>query len=147
MELYAEERNIAVVMPSGENKFYVDWPSNKFFAFISEELPDFVTGLFPVSKRPEDTYIAGLSMGGFGTAVHALNFPERFYAFGPISASFRLINPAALAGPIDPHNLSASVMSDPDPPTSTVRACRKACRRREKVPEVLSRLRKEGFPV
>src|SRR6516162_11050818 len=25
VEFYAEERNIAVVMPSGENKFYVDW--------------------------------------------------------------------------------------------------------------------------
>ena len=115
VEFYAEECNIAVVMPSGENKFYVDWPSDKFFAFVSEELPDFVTGLFPVSKRPQDTYIAGLSMGGYGTAVHALNFPERFCAFGPISAGLQLLNPAALAGPLDAHNLSASVMSDPDP--------------------------------
>jgi len=115
VEFYAEERNIAVVMPSGENKFYVDWPSDKFFKFISEELPDFVTGLFPVSKRPEDTYIAGLSMGGFGTVVHALNFPERFCAFGPISASFQLINPAALVGTLDPNNLSASFIRDPDP--------------------------------
>jgi putative tributyrin esterase len=102
VEFYAEERNIAVVMPSGENKFYVDWPSDPFFAFIAEELPDFVTGLFPVSKRPQDTYIAGLSMGGYGTVVHALNFPERFCAFGPLSATFQLPNPTALAGTLDP---------------------------------------------
>ncbi len=117
VEFYAEERNIAVVMPSGENKFYVDWASDKFFKFIAEELPDFVTGMFPVSRRPEDTYIAGLSMGGYGTTIHALNFPERFCAFGPLSAVFQLMNPASLAGPRDPNNPPASLtsVSDPDP--------------------------------
>jgi len=98
VEFYAEERNIAVVMISGENKAYVNGPSgDKFFEFISGELVDFVTGMFPVSKRPEDTYIAGLSMGGYGTLVHALNFPERFCAFGPLSAAIS-IKPGFMSG-------------------------------------------------
>lgn len=97
VELFAEERNIAVVMFSGENKSYVNGAGgDKFFEFISEELPEFVKGMFPVSDRPEDTYIAGLSMGGFGTYVHALNFPERYRAFGAFSAAVSL-NPAKLA--------------------------------------------------
>ena len=115
VEFYAEERNIAVVMPSGENRFYVDWPDDKFFKFISAELPDLVTGMFPVSKRPEDTYIAGLSMGGYGTVVHALNFPERFCAFGLLSATFELMDLSALSGPFDPNNVSAHSMSNVDP--------------------------------
>ncbi len=111
VELFAEEQNIAVVMMSAENKSYVNFDSDKFFDFVSEERPDFVKGMFPISDRPEDTYIAGLSMGGFGTLVHALSHPERFAAFGAFSAAVHL-NPYSLAGgdinvaahPIDPKN-------------------------------------------
>lgn len=87
VELYAEERQIAVVCLSAENKAYVDQPRDKFYDFVARELPDFVLGMFPVSDRPEDTYIAGLSMGGYGTLVHALREPERFTAFGAFSAA------------------------------------------------------------
>lgn len=98
VEMYAEERQIAVVTFSGENKSYVKVGNDDFFTFVSEELPDFVCGMFPVSDKPEHTYIAGLSMGGYGTYVHALNFPERFCAFGAFSAATRL-NSANTGGP------------------------------------------------
>ncbi|MGB8453001.1 MAG: alpha/beta hydrolase family protein [Anaerocolumna sp.] len=98
IELFAEERNIAVVMISAENKSYVNHVSgDRFYDFIQKELPEFVCGMFPVSERPEDTYIAGLSMGGFGTFVHAFNQPWRFAAMGAFSAAVSL-DPAVLAG-------------------------------------------------
>lgn len=87
VEMYAEERQIAVVNMSAENKCYITDGDDDWFTFLSEELPDFVCGLFPISDRPEDTFIAGLSMGGFGTLVHALNHPERFAALGAFSAA------------------------------------------------------------
>lgn len=97
VEFFAEERNIAVVMFSAENKSYVNHPSgDRFFDFLSKELPDFVCGMFPISDKPEDSFIAGLSMGGYGTLVHALNHPERFAALGAFSAAVSL-NPASLA--------------------------------------------------
>ena len=91
VEMYAEERNIAVVNISGENKAYIRTEDDDFFKFISEELPDFICGMFPISDRPEDTYIAGLSMGGYGTLVHGLSFPERFAAFGTFSAGTKRV--------------------------------------------------------
>lgn len=87
IELYAEEQQIAVVCPSGESKGYIPNGRDNFFQFISEELPDFVCGMFPISKRPEDTFLAGLSMGGYGTLVHGLSHPERFAAIGVFSAA------------------------------------------------------------
>lgn len=96
VELYAEECNVAVVMISGENKAYINHPKeDQFYDFIAWELPEFVTGMFPVSDKPEHTYIAGLSMGGFGALVHALNRPDGFCAFGAFSAAISF-NPAAL---------------------------------------------------
>lgn len=86
VELYAEEHQIAIVNISAENKSYICKGEDDFFTFVSEELPDFVCGMFPISRRSEDTYIAGLSMGGYGTLVHGLNFPERFAALGAFSA-------------------------------------------------------------
>ncbi|MEG1427625.1 MAG: alpha/beta hydrolase family protein, partial [Oscillospiraceae bacterium] len=108
VELYAEERNIAVVMLSAENKFYIDHGNNDlFYEFIENELPDFITGMFPISQRPEDTFIAGLSMGGYGTLVHALGNPEKYRAFGSFSGAVK-VNPnspfSGETGEIDPKN-------------------------------------------
>jgi putative tributyrin esterase len=92
VEMYAEERNIAIVNISCENKSYINGETDSFFDFITDELPDFVCGMFPISSKPEDTYIAGLSMGGYGTLVHALSHPERFAAFGALSAATKQKN-------------------------------------------------------
>lgn len=99
VELYAEERQIVVVCPSGENKGYIPNGADDFFRFISEELPDFICGIFPVSKRPEDTYLAGLSMGGYGALVHGLSHPERFAAVGAFSAGGAIPSPEWIAKP------------------------------------------------
>lgn len=88
VELYAEERNLAVVMLSAENKAYINHGGDdNYFDFISHELPEFIQGMFPVSDRPEDTYIAGLSMGGYGALVHGLAQSERFAAIGAFSGA------------------------------------------------------------
>ena len=58
-------------MPSGENKFYVDnEKSHEYYSkFIGEELVDVTRRLFPLSKQKQDTFIAGLSMGGYGAKM------------------------------------------------------------------------------
>ncbi len=90
VEMYAEEQNIIVVMFSAENKNYVDMPEtgilqDKFFQFLHRELPDFITGMFPALEEQEHTYIAGLSLGGFGTLIHGLTNPEQYRAMGVFS--------------------------------------------------------------
>lgn len=93
IERMAEERNICVVTFSAENKSYIDRNNgDAFWRFVSEELPNFVCANFNVSQRPEDTYIAGLSMGGYGTLVHALGNPQRYCAFGAFSSGINRLN-------------------------------------------------------
>lgn len=89
-ELYAEEKQIALVSVSAENKRYIEAGGDDYFHFFSKELPEFVCSMFPVSNLREHSYIAGLSMGGYGTFVHAFNFPERFCAVGTFSAAVNL---------------------------------------------------------
>lgn len=87
VELYAEERQIAVVMFSTENKFYSNvGDEDKYYDFVLE-LQEYIENTFPISTRVEDTYIAGLSMGGYGSLLHGLTRSERFNAVGSFSGA------------------------------------------------------------
>ena len=82
IELYACERDLAVVMPDALNSNYANWENfsigYNMYDYLTEELMPMIHGWLPVSDRREDNYIAGLSMGGRGTCVYALNHPELF---------------------------------------------------------------------
>ena len=85
VERYAMETGVAVVMPGVGNSFYQDMVhGERFYTYMTEELPRFIQGLFPVSKRREDTYIAGLSMGGYGAFFLGLSRPDLY----SVAASF-----------------------------------------------------------
>ena len=46
---------------------------------MREELVEITRGLFPqLSKKREDTFIGGISMGGYGAAVHGMKANETF---------------------------------------------------------------------
>ena len=80
IQRWAEEKDLAVIMPSGENHFYVDCNANgeRFGEFIGKELPTKMRELFPLSDKREDTFIGGLSMGGYGAIVNGLKYNDTF---------------------------------------------------------------------
>lgn len=84
---WAEERNLAVIMPSGDNSFYVDNPVSKNGEFIGQELLDATRAMFPLSHRREDTFIAGLSMGGFGALRNGLVYHRNFGYIAGLSSA------------------------------------------------------------
>ena len=92
MQSWAQDRNLAVVMPSGDNSFYVDNPkaSAYYGRFIGQELVDFTRRSFPLSTRREDTFLGGLSMGGFGAIVNGLQHPQTFGAVAALSSALIL---------------------------------------------------------
>ena len=88
IERYAAARGIAVVMPQVHRSFYADEANgSRFFTFLSQELPAVVSSFFRVSTRREDTFVAGLSMGGYGAFKWALREPARFAAAASLSGA------------------------------------------------------------
>ena len=72
--------NFAIVMPSGENGFWIDGlaTGHRYGAFLGEELPAYLRKTFRLAMTPADTYIMGLSMGGYGALRAALAYPDTF---------------------------------------------------------------------
>jgi len=86
MEL-AQTYHVAFIMPAGENSFYLDHPNgNKYGQYIGEELVVVTRKLFPLSNKREDTWIAGLSMGGFGALRNGFKYSETFSKIAAFSS-------------------------------------------------------------
>ena len=93
IERYAAEYNLAIVMPDAAHSFYTDMEhGQKWYSYISNELPQLIESYFPVSRRREDRFIAGLSMGGYGAFKIALLNPEKYAAAASLSGSMDVAN-------------------------------------------------------
>lgn len=91
IERYAAEAGLAVVMPAVGRSFYANEAhGHRYWDFVSEELPTIVGDFFAVSTAREDTYVAGLSMGGYGALKLGLTHPDRYAAAASLSGALDL---------------------------------------------------------
>lgn len=91
VERYAQAKKLAVVMPTGDNSMYTDHPyAGRYFEYITQELPDIMESIFPLSNKRENRFVAGLSMGGYGAMRAGILKPERYGAAVCLSAGFNL---------------------------------------------------------
>ena len=88
IERYADTYGFTVIMPSVDTSYYTDMAYGKnYWTYISEELPKIISTHFNITTDPEHTYVAGLSMGGYGSFKLALNHPNRFRAAASFSGA------------------------------------------------------------
>ncbi len=89
IQKFAEDNGIAIVIPCGENSFYLDdFDSHRLFGeYVGQELLDITRNIFPLSDKREDTYIAGFSMGGYGAIRNGLKYCDNFSKVGMISSA------------------------------------------------------------
>ncbi len=92
IERYAAAYNLAVIMPGVNHSFYCNEAyGERYWDFVAEELPRVMHRFFRLSDKPEDTFVAGLSMGGYGAMKLALNHPERFGAAASFSGATTIL--------------------------------------------------------
>ena len=87
IERYASEKGLAVVMPTTHLAWYTDTQYGmRYWTYISQELPEICRSFFKgMSTRREDTFAAGLSMGGYGAFKLGLRASETFSAVASLS--------------------------------------------------------------
>jgi putative tributyrin esterase len=115
IERYVSEMGIAVVMPTTHLGWYTDTAyGSRYWTFISRELPEICRSFFHnLSDNREETFAAGLSMGGYGALKLGLGASETFGAVASLSG-------AADIGDVDLHAELAglqfwrSIFGDPE---------------------------------
>ncbi len=91
VERYAAAAGVAVVMPAVNRSFYANEVSGgRYWDYVADELPQIVGNFFRISQDPAKTYVAGLSMGGYGAMKLALTHPDRFAAAATLSGALDL---------------------------------------------------------
>lgn len=85
----ANELNVAIVMPTAENSFFLNGLStgHRFEDMLAIELVDYVRKVFGLAQEKDTTGICGLSMGGFGAIHTGLAHPDRFGYIGALSSA------------------------------------------------------------
>lgn len=87
---YADNHKLAVVMPCDFNADYTDAPKGpRYLRYVTEELPEMLQAVLPLSDRREDNFIGGLSMGAHGAMKISLLYPERYAAVLVMSGAAR----------------------------------------------------------
>ena len=102
IERYAEEYNIAVIMPDAKLSWYTDTAAGeRYFSFVSDEIIRVSRRIFPaLSHKREDTFVAGLSMGGYGAMKCALKRPETFSKAASLSGALDIYGMTQLDPPL-----------------------------------------------
>ncbi|MDQ0207009.1 alpha/beta hydrolase [Alkalicoccobacillus murimartini] len=88
VERYADTYGFSIIMPFVDTSYYTDMAYGKnYWTYLSEELPKAVSSYFGLNPDPASTYVAGHSMGGYGSFKLALNHPEHFAAAASFSGA------------------------------------------------------------
>ena len=87
VERYANRHKVAIVIPEVQRSFYTDMKYGiKYFSYVTKELIEFAHTMFNLPTDKEKTFVAGLSMGGYGALKCGLTFPEQYAGIAAFSA-------------------------------------------------------------
>ncbi len=78
-----------IVMPNADSSWYINSydGKEKYEDFFIKEFMPSVEKTFRIKADRRYRGIAGLSMGGYGTLIYSLKYPELFQAAAPLSAA------------------------------------------------------------
>jgi len=78
-----------IVMPNGDSSWYINSydGKEKYEDFFIKEFMPAVEKTYRIKAEKRYRGIAGLSMGGYGSLIYSLKYPELFAAAAPLSAA------------------------------------------------------------
>lgn len=88
---YAAQYRMIVVMPEGNDSWYVDGATgsnDRYESYILKELMPDVDKRYRTIQARYGRAIAGLSMGGYGAVKYGLKYPSTFAFAGSVSGAF-----------------------------------------------------------
>lgn len=102
---YAESNNMLIVTPNMNNGYYLDKPEYCVSRFLLSELVPYIRSEYCIEEKLP-MYLAGISMGGYGSLLIGARYPEEFRKVISVSGAFiahdvAIGNPQVVGGPGD----------------------------------------------
>ncbi|MCL2217247.1 MAG: esterase family protein [Defluviitaleaceae bacterium] len=108
IESFADKYNYAVIMPEVQRSFYANMAyGSDYFSYVAFELPKIVEQLFNIKHVREKTFVAGLSMGGYGAIRCGLSRPDFYGACAGFSGA---LDPQAHVGGMDRDGMGKQII-------------------------------------
>ena len=83
---YASQYPFVIVMPDvGKSSYTNTAYGDHYWDYLTKDLPEYLTTWLNLSLTKQNTFVAGLSMGGYGAFKWALNYPDRIGAAASLS--------------------------------------------------------------
>ena len=77
IERYVSDKRLAVVMMTTHLGAYTNQAYGfRYFDYVAKEVPEVCARYFNLSRKREEKFVAGLSMGGYGALKIGLALPE-----------------------------------------------------------------------
>lgn len=88
---YAMENHVAMVYVCAPYSFYSNMKNGfQYYTYITEELPRLLNEIFHLPQGRDKTFIAGLSMGGYGALYLGMSRPDIYSACASFSGSVQM---------------------------------------------------------
>lgn len=85
---YAAQYNLAIFMPQVHVSYYTNMHMGaNYWSFLTKEFPEKMKKIFNISYKSEETFVAGLSMGGYGAMKWGLTYPNEVAGIAALSAA------------------------------------------------------------
>ncbi|MHC5228966.1 alpha/beta hydrolase [Enterococcus sp. LJL99] len=90
---FAGDYPFMIVMPQVELSYYTNMAyGDDYWDFIAIELPQRIKEWYGVKSDPAKTFVAGLSMGGYGAFKWGMQAPEKFRAAASMSGALDIVS-------------------------------------------------------
>ena len=90
---FAGEYPFMIIMPQVELSYYTNmFYGENYWDFITIELPKRISEWYGVVSTPAKTFVAGLSMGGYGAFKWGMQAPEKFRAVASMSGALDIVS-------------------------------------------------------
>ena len=85
---YAADNGLILVVPDCGVGFYNDMAyGEKWYTYLTEELPDLLNRTYHLPQGRERNFLAGFSMGGYGAMMIGMRHPERYAGIASFSGA------------------------------------------------------------
>ncbi len=79
LQALADKHNLVIALPDGARSFWIDQSYGlPWGTWVGKEFPQMLRSTLRISRARKDSFIGGLSMGGYGAIHTAFDYPRTF---------------------------------------------------------------------